>query len=107
MEKLFDVILVGTDCIIGYPERAIAASLFFVGVIGISRYFGLGKKDIRVLYIPTIAWLIFAFMEWKANREGAYIRLDLVLTWPLIWLATFVSVGYWFRLVWRSVKDKR
>ncbi len=94
-----DLLLTGTEYIIGHPERAVAASLFFGVLIVFSRQLGYSKKAERVLYAPAIAWLIFAAMEWEANREGAYIRLDLFVTWPAIWLITLGSLAYWLRLI--------
>jgi len=56
----------------------------------------------NVLWVPTVAWLAYAGWEWLVlvKSPEANIRVDLLLIWPVIGLATlwaFVRAarGWW------------
>jgi hypothetical protein len=102
-----EVLLTGTDFIIGHPERALATVFIFLGLGFLSRLLGAPAASSRVLWVPATAWALFSAMEWEANREGAYIRLDLLITWPGIWLITLVSAVFWFYRWTAFVAGKR
>ena len=44
----------------------------------------------NVLWVPTVAWLAYAGWEWLVlvQTPEANIRVDLLLIWPVIGLAT-------------------
>src|SRR5437773_6724058 len=42
----------------------------------------------RPLFITAVAWSVFALLELEAWRERANIRVDLLVTWPVLCLLT-------------------
>jgi hypothetical protein len=43
------------------------------------------------------AWAVFGTCEAAATRERADIRVDLLVTWPVLMLFTVVAVALWVR----------
>jgi hypothetical protein len=86
-----DILLTGTELVIGHPERALAVSFVFLSVLVLLRFVRPGTNATPILLVPAAAWAVFALMEWEAGREGAYIRLDLLITWPAVWLISILS----------------
>jgi hypothetical protein len=89
-----DLLIAGTEFIIVHHERALAVSFLFLSLALAVLTWSSDRTAARILIVPAVAWAVFAAMEWEANREGAYIRLDLFLTWPGIWLITVLSAAF-------------
>jgi len=46
----------------------------------------------RPLLITAVAWTVFALLELEAWRERANIRVDLLVTWPVLCLLTIARL---------------
>ena len=84
---------------IRHPERVIGVALvWFVTALA------LRKVVRRPLFILAGAWGIFAFLEEEAWRTRADIRVDLLLTWPVL---CAVTIGCLAVAVKQIVKHRR
>jgi hypothetical protein len=56
------------------------------------------KKTImmRSLYLPAVLWLIYAAWEFYARMQGANIRIDLLVIYPLLVTVTTIGFVLWF-----------
>ena len=56
------------------------------------------KKTImmRSLYLPAVLWLIYAAWEFYARMQGANIRIDLLVIYPLLVAITTIGFVLWF-----------
>ena len=73
-------------------------AVFFLGLL-ITRV-GVNKKNIRVkfswpLLLAFISWVLFGINEYIAHLYESNIRLDLLLSWPVM-LAISVYATYFF-----------
>ena len=50
---------------------------------------------IRRLWIPSVVWLLFGWGEWAARRQGLDVRVDLLVTGPIMYV-----VSVWGALLW-------
>jgi hypothetical protein len=86
-----------------HPGRALVVSLA-LALAG----FGLRDRGGRRLFLAAAAWAGFAGLEFIAWRERADIRVDLLVTWPILCLITVACVGAWgYRLMKSSEARKR
>ena len=51
---------------------------------------------VRSLYIPALLWLIYAAWEYYARIQGANIRIDLLVIYPLLVTVTIAGFVLWF-----------
>jgi hypothetical protein len=75
-----------------HPTRALLVSLALALLA-----FGLGYRRGRLLLLAAAGWGVFALLELIAWRERADIRVDLLVTWPLLCLLTVGCVVAWLR----------
>ena len=73
-----------------HPARALLVSLALLAV-------GFGYRRGRPLLLAAAGWAVFALLELMAWRERADIRVDLLVTWPLLCLLTAGCVVAWLR----------
>lgn len=53
-------------------------------------------KMMRSLYLPAVLWLIYAAWEFYARMQGANIRIDLLVIYPLLVTVTIIGFVLWF-----------
>lgn len=53
-------------------------------------------KMMRSLYLPAILWLIYAAWEFYARIQGANIRIDLLVIYPILVTVTIIGFVLWF-----------
>jgi hypothetical protein len=75
-----------------HPARAALVSLAFVLLALAFR-----RTGWRPLLIAAASWAVFAGLEFMAWRERADIRVDLLVTWPVLCLVTVASLAMWAR----------
>jgi hypothetical protein len=75
-----------------HPARALLVSLALALLA-----FGFGYRRGRPLLLAAAGWAVFALLELIAWRERADIRVDLLVTWPLLCLLTAGCVVAWLR----------
>jgi hypothetical protein len=75
-----------------HPGRALLVAVAFALVA-----LGLRSGGRRPLLVAAAAWALFALLELIAWRERADIRVDLLVTWPLLCLITAGCVLAWAR----------
>ncbi|MDB4900357.1 MAG: hypothetical protein JWN53_2165 [Gemmatimonadetes bacterium] len=49
--------------------------------------------------VVTVAWALFGACEAEATREHSDIRVDLLVSWPVLCLVTLVCAVIWIRAV--------
>lgn len=78
-----------------HPARALIVALALALLA-----FGFRYRGGRVLLLAAAAWAVFAVLEFIAWRERADIRVDLLVTWPILCLVTAGCLLAWvYRLV--------
>ena len=82
-----------------HPGRALTVGLA-LALVG----FGFRDRGGRRLFPAAVTWAVFALLEFIAWRERADIRVDLLVTWPVLSLVTAACLAAW---VYRLVKPKR
>jgi hypothetical protein len=70
-----------------HPGRAL---LVAGGLLLIALLFRSGR---RPLLLATAAWILFAGQEFAAWRERSDIRVDLLITWPILCFLTAACLG--------------
>lgn len=80
-----------------HPERAWAISAGFLILYIASRSVMKRGYCIRPwnILLPSIAWFLFGLGELSSKLEGSDIRIDLMITWPLVALVTVVFTLTW------------
>ncbi len=70
-----------------HPGRAllVAGGLLLVAL--------LIRSGRRPLLLATAAWILFAGQEFTAWHERADIRVDLLITWPILCFLTAACLG--------------
>jgi len=53
-------------------------------------------KMLKSLYLPAVLWLIYAAWEFYAKMQGANIRIDLLVIYPLLVTVTTIGFVLWF-----------
>jgi hypothetical protein len=76
---------------VGHAERAFVVAGGWVLLALIAR------RGARPLLIAAGAWTVFGLLEAEATREHADIRVDLLITWPVLLLCTIACVAWWLR----------
>lgn len=92
-----DTLLKGADYFVWHPSRAFAVSLIFWGWLLFSLILRAWWPRVRALppLIAALAWVLFGLLEYEAYRERANIRVDLLLTWPGLWVVTVGCCVWW------------
>jgi hypothetical protein len=73
------------------PLHILLVAAAFFAAWGLVRATPLGKVPrANALRVPAFAWLAYAGWEWLVHvfSPGADIRVDLLLIWPVVGLAT-------------------
>ena len=83
-------------------EHEFFGKMFFMGMlIGAIAYLTTKEstkntKMMRSLYLPAVLWLIYAAWEFYARMQGANIRIDLLVIYPLLVTVTTIGFVLWF-----------
>lgn len=69
-----------------------------IGAIGYSttKKFSEKTKMMKSLYVPASLWIIYAVWEYYARMQGANIRIDLLVIYPLLIVVTILGFVSWF-----------
>lgn len=80
-----------------HPSRAFVVSLIFWCLLLLSYVLRGWRPQVRMLplLVAALGWLLFGLLEYEAYRERANIRVDLLITVPVILLVTAVCCGFW------------
>jgi hypothetical protein len=96
-DRLMNWIYAAAQPFVGHAGRAFSvaafAALMFLAVRRARR--GSSRPWIAL----AAAWAVFGTCEAAATREHADIRIDLLVTWPVLLLVTVVAVVVWARSV--------
>lgn len=92
MKSLLDWLYALAQPFVWHPARAL-----MVGLALALLAFGFRHRGGRALLLAAAAWAIFALLELIAWREHADIRVDLLVTWPLLCLFTVGCLLAWVR----------
>lgn len=87
--------------------RAFGVAFAFLVVYGFARLVRphRPRSSPKPILVATIAWTVFALMEAEATRERANIRVDLLVTWPLLCVVSLGAVALWLRGLLRPRAD--
>ena len=90
--------------LVGQPLRILLIAAAHAALWAIARASRLrGVPRTNALWIPALAWLAYAGWEWLVvvRSPDANIRVDLLLIWPAVALATLWG---WIRtaMAWRE-----
>lgn len=101
MDRIYDL----AQPFVWNAGRAFAVALAFLALhaaaVRMTRHRrGPGKP----LLVVAAAWAVFGALEAWATHQRADIRVDLLVTWPVLWLVTLAGIGLWIR---RSVRPSR
>jgi hypothetical protein len=75
-----------------HPGRALFVALV-LALVG----YGFRRRGGRAPFVAAAAWAVFALLEFSAWRERANIRVDLLVTWPVLCLITVACLLLWVR----------
>ena len=93
MEVFFRILLFPLTPIIEQPERAFFVAVGF-GVFAVIciLYSGNVKRFSHFFILcTTLLWVLFGLHEMQAKAAGWNIRVDLLITWPILLLASIAS----------------
>lgn len=86
--------------LVAHPLHIFAVALLHFGLwAGIGMTAMRGSPTGNVMWVPALLWLAYACWEWLVlvKSPEADIRVDLLLIWPLVGLATLWG---WLRTLW-------
>jgi hypothetical protein len=86
--------------LVGKPLHILAVSLLFLAGHLLLRFTapGAGRRS-RPLRLAAAAWAVYAAWEWLVNvrTPEANIRVDLLVIWPVLVIASIVALWRTFR----------
>ena len=92
MKSLLDWLYALAQPFVWHPARALMVGLA-LGLLAV----GFRHRGGRALLLAAAAWAVFALLEFIAWRERADIRVDLLVTWPMLCLVTVGCLLAWVR----------
>jgi drug/metabolite transporter (DMT)-like permease len=79
------------------PWLAVVVGVLIGGIAYLTtKEFTKKTKMMRSLYLPAVLWLIYAAWEFYARMQGANIRIDLLVIYPLLVAITTIGFVLWF-----------
>jgi hypothetical protein len=98
MGQVFYLIYGPATPFVGHPERAYIVAALLAALCLVSLVYSRPPNPIAALMLVTaaVAWGGFGYLEALAVASGANIRIDLLVTWPLLCLlsAGAIAAGY-------------
>jgi hypothetical protein len=82
-----------------HPMRALSVALVWIVASLV-----LPRRARAPLRLAALAWAVFAVLELEAWRERANIRVDLLVTWPVLCVLTGICLVRAFK---RATSDSR
>ena len=59
-------------------------------------------KRRKLILLATIVWLLYGFYELEMLREGANIRVDMLVGLPILFVTTAIGIGSFFWSMWKK-----
>lgn len=93
MNTLIQTLFIPIQPFIGHPDRALAVAIGFAAVWAMTLWLPGGRRSPSHLVILTTAvlWALFGAFEIQAMSAGWNIRVDLLLSWPLLLMFSLTS----------------
>ena len=87
------------DFFIGHPLRVVVVAAFFliVGLLSGKRADGVWGRAALPCYIVTLIWMAYAVWEYLVSRDGADIRVDLLIIYPILIVVSVLAPIISFR----------
>ena len=87
------------------PQRCYAVALFFILLPLVGAAIIRSRRALLHWPAPAaaVAWFLFGLNEYFCRRDHSNIRIDLLLTWPLLVLGTVACLAIWVRMVVRNI----
>jgi len=84
----------------GHPERSYLMAALFAILLAASlaRCKGFKPRHI-VMLLAVISWGLFGWIEVQALATGSNIRIDLLVTWPIVLAVSIAAAWTGFRKV--------
>ena len=104
-KDIYDGFFKAMSVFVWEPWLAVVVGIL-IGAIAYLTTKGSTKKTkmMRSLYLPAVLWLIYAAWEFYAKMQGANIRIDLLVIYPLLVTVTTIGFILWFIGMRRSKK---
>lgn len=81
------------DFLVGHPGRIVViAILFILAGFVFGRGVGAWSRGARPCYFAALLWSVYAVWEYVVTREGADIRVDLLLIYPVLLIVSLVTL---------------
>lgn len=96
-KDVYDSFFKAMSVFVWNPWLAVVIGML-IGTIGYltTKEFTKKTKMMKSLYLPAALWLIYAAWEFYAKMQGANIRIDLLVIYPLLVAATTIGFVLWF-----------
>lgn len=96
-KDIYDGFFKAMSVFVWKPWLAVVVGLL-IGAIAYltTKEFTKKTKMMRSLYLPAVLWLIYAAWEFYARMQGANIRIDLLVIYPLLVTVTTIGFVLWF-----------
>ena len=83
------------------PQRSYVVAIFFALLPFVG---ALVTRDKRTLFhwsAPTaaLAWLLFGINEYYCKKNDWNIRIDLLISWPVMVIGTIACLFFWVRML--------
>lgn len=97
----FDFIYQPAKWFFGHPERSFVIAGLFLLLYVVSLYYQRAGRQVtpKHMLTPTVAWAVFGLFELMAMADQSNIRIDLLLTWPLVCILSLVALVRWLRSI--------
>ena len=106
---LMNLLFLPIQPFVGHPERvAVVAALCFIAFALVLLRARKGHR-LRAwpLLVPTLLWTLFIPWEAYCKAGGHNIRVDLLLIWPMLVIATVGGIATTFKRQTESRRDTR
>ena len=59
-------------------------------------------KRRKLILFTTIVWLLYSFYELEMLREGANIRVDMLVGLPILFVISAIGIGSFLWSIWKK-----
>jgi len=96
-KDIYDGFFKAMSVFVWKPWLAVVVGVLIGGIAYLTtKEFTKKTKMMRSLYLPAVLWLIYAAWEFYARMQGANIRIDLLVIYPLLVAITTIGFVLWF-----------
>lgn len=94
------------DYFVGDPQKSCVIAVFFALLPLVGAAIARNKKSLLHWAAPlaAVAWFLFGLNEYYAKKHGWNIRVDLLLSWPLMAIGTIACLFFWLKMI---LKDRK